>query len=319
MARAKSKTDAPVTKTKTADTAPKKRRGRPPKATTAEAAKSVPTNGRKKRVGRPPKAQSQKAAAGNGRKRATVATTTKAKTSAKTKSKASAKTSAKANAATKKRVGRPPKAKAGSAKRPVGRPRKSAPSDTDGRRIPVSLVTTRAQAAAAKAIAVLHKERQALAQAIDASDSARTKARSSGERRDKTAAKRARQKVQRIAAKVAQHRSVAREVKAKVVELKAQDLLTARLKNIDVRLRRAEELASARIEAKVNRQTDKFRTATLNKLAKVEAKKAKMRSRKAETDRAALGKKFNATIQAAQDALAPKPRTKRRRRKANAG
>ena len=305
MARAKSKTDAAVPATK-------KRRGRPPKATTTEAAKSVPTNGRKKRVGRPPKAQSQKASAGNGRKRATVATTKKAKTSAKTSAKANAKT-------TKKRVGRPPKAKADGAKRPVGRPRKSAPSDTDGRRIPVSVVTTRAQTAADRAGAALHKERQALAQAIDASDSARTKARSSGERRDKTAAKRARQKVQRITAKVTQHRSVAREAKAKVVELKAQDLLTARLKNIDARLRRAEELASTRIEAKVNRQTDKFRTATLNKLAKVEAKKAKVRSRKAETDRVALERKFSATIQTAQDALAPKPRKKRRRRKANAG
>ena len=182
----------------------------------------------------------------------------------------------------------------------------------------MAVATTRAQAAAARAVAALHKERQALAQAVDTSDGARTKARSSGERRDKTAAKKARQKVQRIAAKVAQHRSAAHEAKAKVVELKAQDLLTARLKNIDVRLQRAEALASARIAAKVDRQTEKFRTATLNKLAKVEAKKAKTRSGKAETDRAALQRKFSATIQTAQATLVPKPRKKRRRGNADA-
>lgn len=142
------------------------------------------------------------------------------------------------------------------------------------------------------------------------------KARATGQKRDKTLAKKARQKVQRVTEKVSVRRTAAREAKANVAKLKAQDLLNARMNNIDVRLRRAEEAATLRIEAKLDRQTEKFRATTLDKLGKVEARKKKKRARKAESDRAALQRKFEATVQAADDALAPKERKKRRRRKA---
>ncbi|MCY3811674.1 MAG: hypothetical protein OXH15_07765 [Gammaproteobacteria bacterium] len=305
MARAKSKAERTSAKTSpTGDKPPaKKRRGRPPKSqASSTVAKKTPTNGRRKRrVGRPPKSQAAKAT----------------KATAKSTRKTSAKT------ATKKRVGRPPKTAAAkakatrrttTAKKRVGRPRKTVAAD-DGRRIPVSAATTRALAAASRASDALKKERGALADAVDASAAARTKARASGQKRDKTFAKKARQKVQRITEKVSVRRTAAREAKADVAKLKAQDLLDARMNNIEVRLRRAEEAATERIAAKLERQTEKFRAATLERLDKVEARKSKKRTRKAESDRAALRRKFQATVQAADDALMPKERKKRRRRR----
>ena len=283
MARAKAKAETAASEAAGSTPAPKKRRGRPPKSsTTAKAAPagSRSSNGRKKRkVGRPPKAD------------------------------AAPKTA-------KKRVGRPPKAKAETTtKKRVGRPRKAVAED-DGRRVPVSTATTRAVAAADRAADALKKERTTLAQAIAASDAARTRARASGERRDKTLAKKARQKVQRITDKVVARRTTVRETKANVVKQKAQDLLNARLNNIDVRLRRAEEAATANIQSKVDRDTEKFRTAAHEKLAKAEARKSKARSRQAEEDRAALRSKYEATVQAADESLIPKQRKKRRRRRA---
>lgn len=308
MARAKSKAEPTSAKASPAGEKPpaKKRRGRPPKSQpSSTTAKKAPTNGRRKRrVGRPPKTQAAKAT-----KKATAK---------------SRKTSPKA--ATKKRVGRPPKTAAAkakatrrttTAKKRVGRPRKAVAAD-DGRRIPVSAATTRALAAASRASDALKRERGALADAVDASTAARMKARASGQKRDKTSAKKARQKVQRITEKVSVRRTAAREAKANVAKLKAQDLLNARMNNIEVRLRRAEEAATDRIAAKLERQTEKFRTATLERLDKVEARKSKKRTRKAESDRAALLRKYDATVQAADDALAPKERKKRRRRRARA-
>ncbi|MCY4015417.1 MAG: hypothetical protein OXG82_22230 [Gammaproteobacteria bacterium] len=306
MARAKSKAEPTSAKSSpTGDKPPaKKRRGRPPKSQPGSAtAKKTPTNGRKKRrVGRPPKSQAAKAT-----KKATA--------------KSSRKTSPKAP--TKKRVGRPPKTAAAKAKatrgttttrKRVGRPRKTVAAD-DGRRIPVSAATTRALAAASRASDALKRERGALADAVDASTAARVKARASGQKRDKTLAKKARQKVQRITEKVSVRRTAAREAKANVAKLKAQDLLNARMSNIEVRLRRAEDAATERIAAKLERQTEKFRAATLERLDKVEARKSKKRARKAESDRAALLRKFEATVRAADDALVPKERKKRRRRR----
>lgn len=274
MARAKAK--AAADDTVGATPAPKKRRGRPPKSSTA-AAKATPTNGRKKRrVGRPPKAEA---------------------------------------AATKKRVGRPPKADAAkTTKKRVGRPRKVVAED-DGRRVPVSAATTRAVAAAVRAADALKTERAALAEAVEASDAARTQARASGERRDKTLAKKARQKVQRITDKVTVRRTTVKETKANVVRHKAQDLLKARLNNIDVRLRRAEEEATASIESKVERETEKFRAATHEKLAKAAARKSRALNRQAEADRAALHTKYEETVQAADESLIPKERKKRRKRR----
>ena len=304
MARAKLKAEPTSDKTSpTGDTPPaKKRRGRPPKSQpSSTAAKKTTTNGRKKRrVGRPAESQAAKAT-----KQATA--------------KSSRKTSA--IAPTKKRVGRPPKTAAAKAKatgrttkKRVGRPRKIVALD-DGRRIPVSAATARALATASRASDALKKERGALADAVDASTAARVKARASGQKRDKTLAKKARQRVQRITEKVSVRRTAAREAKANVAKRKAQDILDARMNNIEVRLRRAEEAATERIAAKLERQTEKFRTATLERLDKVEARKSKMRARKAESDRAALRRKFEATVQAADDALMPKERKKRRRRR----
>lgn len=312
MARAKSKAEPNSAKTSpAADKPPKKRRGRPPKSqagssatgstASGSTAKKTPTNGRKKRrVGRPPKSQSAKVA-----KQATAK-------------------SRKVSAKTKKRVGRPPKtasakAKASrttvTAKKRVGRPRKTVAAD-DGRRIPVSAATARALTAVSRTSDALKKERAALADAVDASTAARVKARASGQKRDKTMAKKARQKVQRITEKVSVRRTAAREAKANVAKLKAQDLLDARMNNIEVRLRRAEEAATERIAAKLERQTEKFRAATLERLDKVEARKSKTRTRKAESDRAALLRKYEATVQAADETLVPKERKKRRRRRA---
>ena len=262
MPRAKASEDSPT---------PKKRRGRPPKASSA---KAPPTNGRRKRrVGRPPKAETQ--------------------------------------AAGKKRVGRPPKGEAASAgarkRRPV--------AEDDGRRVPVSTATTRAIEAVARTADALKKERAALADAVDASDAARAKARSTGLKRDKTAAKKARQKVQRLNDKVATRRTAAREAKANVTRQKAEDLLKARLNNVDVRLQRAEEAANERIQAKLDRQTEKFRTAAEEKLNKAEARKAKVRERQADADREALQKKYEATIRDADESLIPKERKRRRRRR----
>ena len=298
MARAKSKAESTSAEASPIGDKPpaKKRRGRPPKSQQVSTAKKTPTNGRKKRrVGRPPKSQA-----------------------AKSSPKASPK------AATKKRIGRPPKTAAAkakatrrttTAKKRVGRPRKTVAAD-DGRRIPVSAATTRALAAASRASDALKKERGALADAVDASTAARTKARASGQRRDKTLAKKARQKVQRITEKVSVRRTAAREAKASVAKLKAQDLLNARMNNIEVRLQRAEQAATERVAAKLQKQTEKFRAATLERLDKVEARKSKKRARKAESDRAALRRKYEATVQAADDGLVPKERKKRRRRRA---
>ena len=295
MARAKSKAQPTSAKTSpTGDKPPaKKRRGRPPKAQPSSAApKKAPTNGRKRRrVGRPPKSRTANATAKSGGK-------------------------ASPKAATKKRVGRPPKTAAAKAKaKRQTTPRKTVSAD-DGRRIPVSAATTRALVAAARTSDALKKERGALADAVDASTAARIKARGSGQKRDKTLAKKARQKVQRITEKVSVRRTAAREAKANVAKLMAQDLLKARMNNIEVRLRRAEETATERIAAKLDRQTEKFRAATLEQLDRVEARKSKKRARKAESDRATLLRKYEATVQAADDSLLPKERKKRRRRRA---
>ena len=282
MARAKSEPKSTsATASPDGDTpTPKRRPGRPPKSETSGTAdKKTPTNGRRKRrVGRPPKADAAKVA-----KKAT------GKSERKTP----------ATTVAKKRVGRPPKTASAKAKstgstagdkKRVGRPRKAVGPD-DGRRIPVSATTTRALAAATRAADALKKERNALASAVEASTTARMKARATGQKRDKTLAKKARQKVQRLSDKVAVRRAAAREAKANVTKLKAEDLLNARMNNIEVRLQRAEEAATATIEAKLERQTEKFRATTLDRLDKVEARKRKKRARKAESDRAALMRK----------------------------
>ena len=224
----------------------------------------------------------------------------------------------------KKRRGRPPKAATNakesakastkSAKAPAKK--KKAVSDEDGRRVPVSPATNRAARAAETAIASLKKDRQTLADAQGAAAAARDKARASGARTDKTALKKARAKVQRVSDRVVKARATVRQANARVVELKARDLLNARLNNVDVRLAQAEAIANERIETKLERAVEKFRSAEHAKLSRVEGKKAKQRKLDAEQQVAKLQKEYDERVQAAQESLEPKPRKKRARKTA---
>ena len=225
----------------------------------------------------------------------------------------------------KKRRGRPPKAATTDAKQSAKAPTKSAKapakkkkavSDEDGRRVPVSPATNRAARAAETAIASLKKDRQTLADAQGAAAAARDKARASGARTDKTALKKARTKVQRVSDRVVKARATVRQAKARVVELKARDLLNARLNNVDVRLAQAETIANERIETKLERAVEKFRSAEHAKLSRVEGKKAKQRKLVAEQQVAKLQKEFDERVQAAQESVEPKPRKKRARKTA---
>ena len=222
----------------------------------------------------------------------------------------------------KKRRGRPPKAATTDAKQSAKAPTKSAKapakkkavSEQDGRRVPVSPATNRAARAAETAIANLKKDRQTLADAQGAAAAARDKARASGARTDKTALKKARAKVQRVSDRVVKARATVRQANARVVELKARDLLNARLNNVDVRLAQAEAIANERIETKLERAVEKFRSAEHAKLSRVEGKKAKQRKLDAEQQVAKLQKEFDERVQAAQESVEPKPRKKRARK-----
>ena len=142
----------------------------------------------------------------------------------------------------------------------------------------------------------------------------RDKARQSGAKADKTAAKKARAKAQRISDRIVKTRATVRQAKARVVELKAHDLLNARLNNVNMRLAQAEALANERIETKLERAVEKFRSAEHSKLLRTEGKKAKVRKQVAERQVAKLHKEYDERVQAAQESLQPKPRKKRKRR-----
>ena len=183
----------------------------------------------------------------------------------------------------------------------------------DGRHIPVSVATKRAEAAAERAIEALRKERRLMADAVAASAAARNKARATREPHDKALAKKARQKAQRLDAKVAVKRTTARKARADLAKLKAHDLMEARLNNVDVRLRRARAAAAERIDEKLETQTAKFRDALREKLAKAEERRDRARKREAKADRAALRRNYAAAVRAADESIAPKERKPRRR------
>ncbi len=224
--------------------------------------------------------------------------------------------------APKKRRGRPPKA-ASAAGPSNGRktakakhtPAAQTPPKFDGRRIPTSPATTRAIGAAERAINILKEERTALASAEGSAGDARSKARATGSRADKTAAKKARQKADRVSARVVKQRSAVREAKARVVELKAKDRLNARLHNIEQQLQQQATAASDRVANKLERATAKFRATEEARLLRTERKKAKVREEGAEKRRAKLQKEYDEKVEAAQNSLVPKPRKQRKRRR----
>lgn len=229
-----------------------------------------------------------------------------------------ARAKSKSAGAAKKRPGRPPKndAKAATPKR-GGRP-PSAPPAVDGRRIPTSPQTVRAQGAADRAASLLKEARQALADSQQAAAAARSQAKSSGAVTDKNAVKKVRLKVGRAVKKVATLRGALREAKLRVAALKADDRYKAKANTIAVRLRQAELAAEERIATKLDRAVRKFHDDKLTELTKAEAKKAKVRQQQAEKSLAGLEKEKAAKIRAAQTALEPKPRKKRRKRRATA-
>jgi len=227
---------------------------------------------------------------------------------------------ANADAAPKKRLGRPPKDAAKAAQttpKRGGRP-PSAPPAVDGRRIPTSPQTVRAQGAAERAASLLREARQTLVDSQEAAADARAKAKSSGAAGDKNAVKKVRLKVGRAVKKVAALRGALREAKLRVAALKADDRYKAKANTIAVRLRQAELAAQERIETKLDRAVRRFRDGKLTELTKAEAKKAKARKLQAEKSLAGLEKEKEAKIRAAQTALEPKPRKKRRKRRATA-
>lgn len=215
----------------------------------------------------------------------------------------------------KKRRGRPPKAAAAKkTEQPAKKPAKKAVSQTDGRLVPVSPATTRAANAAERAVANLKQEREALATAQAASADARDKARESGAKGDKTAAQKARAKVQRTSERLAKARTAARAAKARVVELKARDLLDARLNHVTTQLAQAEAVAQERIKTKLERAVGKFQSSERAKLEQAERRKAKQRKQVADQRIATLHSEYEERVQAAQDSLQPKPRKQRKRR-----
>ena len=232
----------------------------------------------KKRLGRPPKSAAKAAAT-------TKATTTKA-----------------AKAAPKGRGGRPPKA----------------PPAVDGRRIPVSPQTARAESAAERAGVLAKDALQALREARDAAAKAREKAKASGAAGDKTALKKVRAKVARTVKKVGELRRAWHEAKVRVAELKADDRYKARVNHVEVRLRQADLAASARIDSRLERAVRKFRDDKEAELHKAEGRKARARKQQAEKSLAALAEEKNAKVEAARALLEPKPRKKRRKRRAAA-
>lgn len=230
--------------------------------------------------------------------------------------------------APKKRRGRPPKAadaaaasnagkaaKAGSKARSGGTAAAQTPPKFDGRRIPTSPATTRAIGAAERAIQILKEERTALASAEGSADDARGKARETGNRTDKTAAKKARQRVDRVSVRVAKQRSAVREAKARVAELKAKDRLNARLHNIELHLQQQATAAEGRVANKLDRAIAKFRAAEEARLLRTERKKAKVREESADKRRAKLHKEYDGKVEAAKNSLVPKPRKPRKRRR----
>ena len=207
-------------------------------------------------------------------------------------------------AAPKKRRGRPPKVataeKAAAAETATAE--KSA-SEVDGRRIPVSPATARAERAAQRAEDIVRAERATLAAARKAAEEARGKAKQSGTKGDATAAKKARLKVDRTVVRLAKARDSVRSAKARVTELKANDRLKARLAHIEYRLQTQREESAERIDRKLGKAVEDFTKVERAKLERVERRKAKAFETTMQKHRAKFEREHKETLAALQ----PKP------------
>ena len=207
-------------------------------------------------------------------------------------------------AAPKKRRGRPPKVataeKAAAAETATAE--KSA-SEVDGRRIPVSPATARAERAAQRAEDIVRTERATLAAARKAAEQARGKAKQSGTKGDATAAKKARLKVDRTVVRLAKARDSVRSAKARVTELKANDRLKARLAHIEYRLQTQREESAERIDRKLGKAVEDFTKVERAKLERVERRKAKAFETTMQKHRAKFEREHKETLASLQ----PKP------------
>ena len=207
-------------------------------------------------------------------------------------------------AAPKKRRGRPPKVataeKAAAAETATAE--KSA-SEVDGRRIPVSPATARAERAAQRAEDIVRTERATLAAARKAAEEARGKAKQSGTKGDATAAKKARLKVDRTVVRLAKARDSVRSAKARVTELKANDRLKARLAHIEYRLQTQREESAERIDRKLGKAVEDFTKVERAKLERVERRKAKAFETTMQKHRAKFEREHKETLASLQ----PKP------------
>ena len=209
-------------------------------------------------------------------------------------------------AAPKKRRGRPPKvATAEKAATAEATAEKAAPEtpEVDGRRIPVSPATARAERAANRAEDIVRAERATLAAARKAAEDARGKAKQSGTKGDATAAKKARLKVDRTVVRLAKARDSVRSAKARVAELKANDRLKARLAHIEYRLNAQREESAERIDRKLGKAVEDFTKVERAKLERVERRKAKAFETKMQKHRAKFEREHKETLASLQ----PKP------------
>lgn len=221
----------------------------------------------------------------------------------------------------KKRRGRPPKSAAAKATPEPATPEqaseqaseKAAP-EVDGRRIPVSPATARAEGALQRAEGILKTERANLAEARKAASATQDRARQSGARGDQTAANKARLKVDRTSVRVAKARDSVRAATARVAELKAGDRLKARLAHIEYRLKMHREEATGRIETKLGKAVDNFVKVERAKLERVERRKAKVFEAKMQKHRQKFEREHKATIGALQQSEQPQPKKTRKRR-----
>ena len=173
----------------------------------------------------------------------------------------------------------------------------------DGRRIPVSPATARAERAANRAEDIVRAERATLAAARKAAEEARGKAKQSGTKGDATAAKKARLKVDRTVVRLAKARDSVRSAKARVAELKANDRLKARLAHIEYRLQTQREESAERIDKKLGKAVEDFTKVERAKLERVERRKAKAFETKMQKHRAKFEREHKETLASLQ----PKP------------
>lgn len=188
---------------------------------------------------------------------------------------------------------------------------KTAPPTVDTRKVPLSPRTLRAEGAATRVLSLLKDARKASLGVRKSAAEAQKKAKQSGAVVDKAAVQKARAKVDRAAQKVANLRSAAREAQARVMELKADDRYKAKANAIAVRLRQADMAASQRIEQKLERAVDKYRTTKHAELTRAELKKAKQRKRKADRALTGLMREKSEKVAEARKLLASKPPTER--------